>query len=345
MNERSLQSAMKYAAKLGKSLLAESISEMCGQRCSIRHESQPQSFISSRYSEKSMQETTLLSLPSQGTQPLSSTLTSESRAEEDDIIEATPSGLLPREANSSNPLLFAASRRSRYALPLDSSISPSEANPFRKAASNVSSNMDQRNAKKALEVLDEYRPKKTNSAPILRPLLKKKSKTERKNVGETSQSSCQPTLESKFSNLVPPSDGKENRTDANHSLKNNVKINESNVEVNGFGVSVRTSPMFKTTSAMYLWWADNEELVNEQIPGTNDFKKLLPKAAILFKDLADEVKMKYKKLAAENSSQEPSPEAKRKRSEDCQDDGGELKKSRANSTSEKLAAFAFKGTA
>lgn len=49
------------------------------------------------------------------------------------------------------------------------------------------------------------------------------------------------------------------------------------------------SAMYKSCVAMHLWWADNEELVRAN-DDTTDVKSLVPRAAILFKDLTEDEK-------------------------------------------------------
>ncbi|KAK8731110.1 hypothetical protein OTU49_007804 [Cherax quadricarinatus] len=61
-------------------------------------------------------------------------------------------------------------------------------------------------------------------------------------------------------------------------------------------------PPVRKQSALQLWLADSEESVKSQYPEASE-KELLAKAALMFKDLDNDTKQKYKSQAAGASSQ------------------------------------------
>ncbi|KAF2355394.1 Minichromosome loss protein Mcl1 middle region [Trinorchestia longiramus] len=334
MSERSLQSAIKYSAKLGRSLLAESINGLYEQRrtCASQRSVRSQHVIHDSYLED-----TSTAVNESSVMDESSTFVSSIASEGDSIVEPTP-------CNIGNPLLAVATRRSRHDISLDSTISASVANPFRKVVAGVAAQAEPRAGKKAFDSLDDYRHVEPSTNPIRRPVLRKKGKAERKPTETNKKELLQSVLSSKFTQSISGS-GKENQSSEIQLVEEKEETRIINETKDSTGL--RGSPMFKSTSAMYLWWADNEHLVEEQLSGPCDFRKLIPIAALLFKDLPNEVKEKYKKMANDNSTKIEGitlVSSKRKRPDPSDDSlpNQEPKKLKPSSAVDKLAAFAFK---
>uniref|UniRef100_A0A6A7FYA2 WD repeat and HMG-box DNA-binding protein 1-like n=1 Tax=Hirondellea gigas TaxID=1518452 RepID=A0A6A7FYA2_9CRUS len=382
MDDHTLQSVVKYASKLGNEHLADIIADYIEERRAEQEQQQEErsqhltglpslnnTMTQQTYTPNASYQSLSLSAATPGLvnggPPSNSAEEQEQEKEnadeiedDDDVVEATP------QTDQSNPLLAAAARRNKHNLSLDASMMPSRVNPFKKSTPVA-------DVRKGFQGLDVYRPRVEPSAPILRPVLKKKSKSERGQVkSQLASGASQAKLPSSFS----MSKGSKNN---NSTASNKINSNESSLPtltssdcdstaatngtsngrvLNDISVAVkfRESTMFRSTTAMHLWWADNEGLVRGDEDDTQ-IKMLVPKAAMLFKDLSDEVKTKYKKLASENASQLLDKEntavttegdMKRKRDDDVATSAAtaadvNVKKPKPGCGISKLAAFAF----
>ncbi|CAL4136064.1 unnamed protein product, partial [Meganyctiphanes norvegica] len=162
---------------------------------------------------------------------------------------------------------------------------------------------------RGINVIDQYRKAQkkaaAESSPSLKPIMRK---------AQNKQSSLKKNLSS------PKSADKENKA-----------VNSS------------TAAPVKKQSALQLWLADNKEEVRTKFPDAAEYE-LVGKAALLFKDLDEAVKQKYKKMIFQQTlrvlSNDNSEEEKKRKRDDNVEDSPAEKKTKGSGVS-KLAAFAF----
>ncbi|KAK8731109.1 hypothetical protein OTU49_007804, partial [Cherax quadricarinatus] len=260
--------------------------------------------------------------------------------EEDEIQEHSSSHCQQEEENGDaqeNPLLAAvAARRESSEGSPGYLLTQSSKNPFKKTPTQTVA----QSGKRGIDVIDQFRKsrKKMENNPVLRPVVKKP---------QTKQA----TLKRNSQEDVPVTSGKESQSE------NTTGASARTETLNVFRKK-ETSPQppVRKQSALQLWLADSEESVKSQYPEASE-KELLAKAALMFKDLDNDTKQKYKSQAAGASSQstpqaatpvsESTPQAatpvdddkKRKREEVIEE--SPVEKKPKGSGLKKLAAFVF----
>ncbi|XP_071522492.1 WD repeat and HMG-box DNA-binding protein 1 isoform X1 [Panulirus ornatus] len=240
--------------------------------------------------------------------------------EEEDIQESIPCQDQDHEEvhAEDNPLLAAAVRKDGNTNSPSYLTSESFKNPFKKTASLKSGSQG---AKRGIDVIDQFRKsqKKMDPSHVLRPAVKKPQ-------------SKQATLKVKKPQEVPVASGKENQSEKTSDVISSLKKQENSPQL----------PV-KKQSALHLWLADNEDDVKDQFPNVNE-NELLAKAALLFKDLDNDVKQKYKSLAAAALAPGTtviSQNDNKKRERDEIPENSSAEKKSKGSGLNKLAAFAF----
>ncbi|RXG72514.1 WD repeat and HMG-box DNA-binding protein 1 [Armadillidium vulgare] len=253
--------AVKYAARLHRMQLAERLNEIVQRKVEERFQEEREE------REESEVYTRMLGKRSQ------SHIYDLSENDSNDSSSVSAHNIQSEESEEDlikrNPLLAASHKQNIKDNPFDRfNLTPNTRNPFRKASNSSGTS-------KGIGVLDNIKisSKKEDFGPtVLKPLLKApKARQKSSNVSKN----------------VPTTD-KEN--ESSHKNDENIKEKTQN--------SISTP--VKKTSALKLWLEDNKVLVSEKYPEASD-SELLVKAALLFKDVDDSVKQKYKLMASEKS--------------------------------------------
>ncbi|KAG7162954.1 WD repeat and HMG-box DNA-binding protein 1-like [Homarus americanus] len=243
--------------------------------------------------------------------------------EEEDEEELAHSHYQEEVHNQSldNPLLAAAIRKDSNTISLGDLFSQSSKNPFKKSVTPTSGFQS---SKRGIDVIDQFRKsrKKAEGSPVLKPIVKKLQ-------------SIQTTLKKKAQEALPATVDKENQSE--NTTASSPKTQPSNPFKKK---ETSAQPAVKKQSALQLWLADNEESFKLQYPDATE-NNLLAKAALMFKDVDNDTKQKYKSLAAGITAQTllSDDDKKRKREESTEESPME-KKTKGSGLS-KLSAFAF----
>ncbi|XP_045610408.1 WD repeat and HMG-box DNA-binding protein 1 [Procambarus clarkii] len=308
--------AIKYAGKLHRLQLAEKLGEVAAAKMEEELEKEAKSC-----------EAMVDELQTYGGGGVRRVRAKSPVDEDNEVDEASPSHYEDHEEevhSEDNPLLAAVVRKDNSTCSPGYLSTQSSKNPFKKNATPTSASQT---GKRGIDVIDQFRKaqKKMDSSPVLRPIVKKPQNK-------------QTTLKKKtLQEEVAAAVGKENQSEnATSSLSKTETINPFRKK------EPSPQPAVKKQSALQLWLADNEESVKSQYPEASE-KELVAKAALIFKDLDNDVKQKYKSLAAGTTTQAaPTPEAddKKRRREEAIEDSPSEKKAKGSGLS-KLSAFVF----
>ncbi|XP_068235136.1 WD repeat and HMG-box DNA-binding protein 1 [Palaemon carinicauda] len=324
-----VQLAIKYAGKLHRLQLAERLGEVASAKMEEEIEKE------SRERNRIADDFHLYGGGGGGGMRRYQQQVSDEEEEEEETKTPQEEGSEEQET-CDNPLLAAAVRKEVSTPKASLLISPSTKNPFKKNTPGSQSN------KRGIDIIDQFRKaQKKEHTPVLRPLVKKPQ-------------SKQTTLKKKLveDDAKTPS-GKENKSENLQESTSPVK------SINPFKKSEDATPQpvkpnltseihVKKKSALQLWLADNEEEVKLKFPEAAE-GELLAKAALVFKDVDNDVKQKYKSMAATSSTPIPttpsestsSNEAKKRKVDESDSQDSPVDKKPKGSGVQKLAAFAF----
>ncbi|XP_064097260.1 WD repeat and HMG-box DNA-binding protein 1-like [Macrobrachium nipponense] len=257
--------------------------------------------------------------------------------EVEEVQENTPEDENEEQGTHDNPLLAAAVRKEGSTPKSSMLVSPSTKNPFKKNATPSSLS-----SKRGIDIIDQFRKsQKKEHTPVLRPLVKKQSK--------------QTTLKKKAveDDATTPS-GKENKNENVQRALSPVKsINPFKKSDDNASQPVKSDASSevpgKKKSALQLWLTDNEDEVKLKFPDAAE-GELLAKAALMFKDVDNDTKQKYKNMAvappvtpvvATPVESTPTNEEKKRKMDEPDSQDSHVDKKSKGSGIQKLAAFAF----